>query len=265
MHSTPLERTLTRVAARPLLVVFPEDVLDPQPLLLTASQRVPIIRSLAEPILRRAGRLRERGRPRRETAAMTFLATVLVTIVTTLGSIHVALDDERAPKTVANFLWYVHHGAFDGGRFHRTVTTHPDNQPHNRVKIDVIQATNAPGWDKRLRPPVAFEPTSRTGIHHRDGTISMARDPGLDTAQTDFFICIGDRRRETVGRPSRIRGIRPRYERHGRRPRDSRRARRRSDARPADRDRSRIVENPDGVRHSGALGSRRRIPLVTST
>jgi peptidyl-prolyl cis-trans isomerase A (cyclophilin A) len=123
---------------------------------------------------------------------MTFLATVLVTIVTTLGSIHVALDDERAPKTVANFLWYVHHGAFDGGRFHRTVTTHPDNQPHNRVKIDVIQATNAPGWDKRLRPPVAFEPTSRTGIHHRDGTISMARDPGLDTAQTDFFICIGD-------------------------------------------------------------------------
>ncbi len=123
---------------------------------------------------------------------MIAIATIMVTILTTLGSIHVALDDARAPKTVANFLWYVRHGAFDGGRFHRTVTTRPDNQPHNAVKIDVIQATNAPAWDHRLRPPVAFEPTSRTGIHHLDGTISMARDPGLDTAQTDFFVCIGD-------------------------------------------------------------------------
>jgi peptidyl-prolyl cis-trans isomerase A (cyclophilin A) len=123
---------------------------------------------------------------------MTLVATVFVTLLTTLGSIHVALDDVRAPKTVANFLWYARHGAYDGGRFHRTVTTHPDNQPHNRVKIDVIQASAAPAWDARLRAPVAFEPTSRTGIRHRDGTISIARDPGLDTAQADFFICIGD-------------------------------------------------------------------------
>ena len=122
---------------------------------------------------------------------MGMLAIVFVTIVTTLGSIHVAIDDKHAPKTAANFLWYVRHGAYDGGPFHRTVTTHPDNQPGKTVKIDVIQASNAHAWEKRLRPPVHFEPTSQTGIRHEDGTISMARDPGLDTAQADFFICIG--------------------------------------------------------------------------
>ncbi len=119
------------------------------------------------------------------------LATVFVTIVTAFGPIRVAVDEVHAPKTAANFLWYVRHHAYDGGRFHRTVTTQPDNQPHNTVKIDVIQASNAHAWDKRLRPPVSFEPTSATGIRHDDGTISMARDPGLDTAQADFFICIG--------------------------------------------------------------------------
>ena len=122
---------------------------------------------------------------------MNLLATVFVTIVTALGSIHVAVDDVHAPRTAANFLWYVRHGAYDGGRFHRTVTTHPDNQPHKLVKIDVIQASNARAWDHRLQPAVRFEPTSVTGIRHLDGAISMARDPGLDTAQADFFICIG--------------------------------------------------------------------------
>jgi len=131
------------------------------------------------------------GRRTGESARMTLLATVVVTILTALGAIHVALDDRHAPATVANFLWYVRHGAYDGGRFHRTVTTHPDNQPHNRVKIDVIQAGNAPAWDKRLQPPVVFESTARTGLRHLDGTISMARDTAIDTAQADFFICIG--------------------------------------------------------------------------
>ena len=36
-----------------------------------------------------------------------------------------------------------------------------------------------------------LERTTETGVSHRDGTISMARD-GPDTATSDFFICIGD-------------------------------------------------------------------------
>ena len=118
------------------------------------------------------------------------LAALIVALFTTSGEIDISVDRAHAPKTAANFLAYVRRGAFDGGTFFRTVRTHPDNQPRNRVKIDVIQATNRPGFVPG--PPVAFEATSVTGLRHRDGTVSMARDAAVDTAQTDFFICIGN-------------------------------------------------------------------------
>jgi peptidyl-prolyl cis-trans isomerase A (cyclophilin A) len=117
-------------------------------------------------------------------------ATVVVALFTSAGEIDIAVDQLHAPKTAANFLTYMRRGAFDGGRFFRTVLTHPDNQPHNRVKIDVIQADNKPGFVSG--PPVAFEPTSVTGLRLRDGTVSMARDAAVNTATTNFFICIGD-------------------------------------------------------------------------
>lgn len=110
-----------------------------------------------------------------------------VVVETTLGSIEVTLDDARAPRTVANFLRYVDERAFDRATFYRTVT--PGNQPDNLVKIAVIQ-----GGVDGARPahdPIALERTSVTGLRHRDGTISMARN-GPDTATTEFFICIGD-------------------------------------------------------------------------
>lgn len=118
------------------------------------------------------------------------LAALIVALFTTSGEIDISVDRTHAPKTSANFLGYVRRGAFTGGTFFRTVLTQPDNQPHNRVKIDVIQATNRAGFVPG--PPVAFEPTSKTGLHHRDGTVSMARDPAPNSARTDFFICIGD-------------------------------------------------------------------------
>jgi len=120
------------------------------------------------------------------------LAAVIVAITTTAGEIDVRVDSALAPRTAANFLSYVRRGFFDGGTFFRTVTTQPDNQPHNRAKIDVIQATHNAAAHPHLDPPVVFEPTSVTGLRHRDGTVSMARDAALNTAQTDFFICIGN-------------------------------------------------------------------------
>ena len=118
------------------------------------------------------------------------LLALIVALFTSSGEIDVNVDQVHAPKTSANFLAYVRRGAFDGGTFFRTVLTHPDNQPKNRVKIDVIQADNRANFV--TGPPVAFEPTSRTGLRHRDGTVSMARDTAVNTATTDFFICIGD-------------------------------------------------------------------------
>jgi peptidyl-prolyl cis-trans isomerase A (cyclophilin A) len=114
---------------------------------------------------------------------------VRVFIQTDQGDIEVELDAAKAPKTVANFLKYVDGKFYDGGRFHRTVT--PDNQPDNTVKIEVIQASINPKKTKDEFKPIALERTKNTGLRHKDGTISMARD-GPDTATSDFFICIGD-------------------------------------------------------------------------
>jgi peptidyl-prolyl cis-trans isomerase A (cyclophilin A) len=110
-----------------------------------------------------------------------------VLIATDLGDIEVHLAADAAPNTVANFLKYVEAKRYDGGRFHRTVT--PDNQPQNKVKIEVIQA--GPKSDEKSDVPIKLERTKDTKLRHVEGTISMARD-GPDTATADFFICIGD-------------------------------------------------------------------------
>lgn len=115
--------------------------------------------------------------------------TVRVLIETTLGGIKIEIDAKRAPVTAANFLRYVDEGFYTGGRFHRTVT--PSNQPDKKVKIEVIQAGINPDNGKKDGAPIALERTNKTGLRHKNGTLSMARD-GADTATSDFFICIGD-------------------------------------------------------------------------
>jgi len=115
--------------------------------------------------------------------------TVVVVLETERGEIELALDARWAPATTANFLRYLDRGFYDGGVFHRTVK--PDNQPDKKIKIEVIQAGINPARAKEDGPAIALERTSKTGLKHLDGAISMARD-GPDTATSDFFICIGD-------------------------------------------------------------------------
>jgi len=110
-------------------------------------------------------------------------ATVTVSLLTTDGPIIVELEKERAPITTANFLRYVDARRFDGIAFYRAVTV------PNMPELGLVQAgvNNDP---RKLFPPIAHEPTTKTGILHTDGTISMARNaPG--TAAGDFFIVLG--------------------------------------------------------------------------
>jgi peptidyl-prolyl cis-trans isomerase A (cyclophilin A) len=112
-------------------------------------------------------------------------------IETTLGDIEVEIDPERAPVTSANFLKYVEGGFYNGGSFHRAVRM--DNQPDDKIRIEVVQASASADQLKRKPPfpPIVLERTRDTGLRHVDGTISMARS-GPDTATHSFFICVGD-------------------------------------------------------------------------
>jgi peptidyl-prolyl cis-trans isomerase A (cyclophilin A) len=112
-----------------------------------------------------------------------------VLLETRAGEIELEIDLARAPVSAANFLRYVEAGHYEGGRFHRTVRM--SNQPANKVKIEVIQGGAAVAREADAFPAIPLERTTATGLRHSDGALSMARD-GPDTAQSDFFICIGD-------------------------------------------------------------------------
>lgn len=112
-----------------------------------------------------------------------------VVVQTDLGEIELEIDTVRAPATAANFLKYVDAGLYDGGLFHRTVR--PDNQREKPIKIAVIQGAANAARKSEFFPPIPLERTNKTGVLHKDGTVSMAR-AGVDTATQEFFICVGD-------------------------------------------------------------------------
>jgi peptidyl-prolyl cis-trans isomerase A (cyclophilin A) len=122
-------------------------------------------------------------------AAQPGSASPHVVVQTELGDIEIEVDAGRAPGTAANFLKYVDARHYDGGTWHRTVKM--DNQPDNPIKIEVIQAGVNPDRAKEGFPPIALERTTKTGLLHKDGAVSMARG-APDSATSGFFICIND-------------------------------------------------------------------------
>jgi len=107
-----------------------------------------------------------------------------VAIETTVGTIIVAVDQKRAPRTSANFLTYVDDGRFDGVTFYRAA------RRKSAPTMGLIQGgidTDA----RRSLPPVIHEPTTQTGIRHLDATLSMARPDRPNSAMGNFFITIG--------------------------------------------------------------------------
>ncbi len=103
-----------------------------------------------------------------------------VKLVTTLGTIEVQLDPQRAPKTVANFVQYVKDGFYAGTIFHRVI-------PGFMIQgggftVDMQQ--------KSTRAPIALE--SKNGLKNLRGTIAMARTSDPNSATSQFFINLAD-------------------------------------------------------------------------
>ena len=120
------------------------------------------------------------------TAAHAQPANPRVVINTSLGSITLELFADKAPITTANFLKYVDRKLYDGATFYRA--SKPPGQASNDYGSIQGGLQNDP---KKVLPPIAHESTTKTGLKHTDGTISMGRHaPG--SAQADWFICIGE-------------------------------------------------------------------------
>ena len=103
-----------------------------------------------------------------------------VQLTTNHGVITLALNEEKAPKTVANFKSYVEAGHYDGTIFHRV------------IKNFMIQGGGMePGMNqKATQAPIENE--AANGLKNKRGSIAMARTQAVDSATSQFFINVAD-------------------------------------------------------------------------
>jgi peptidyl-prolyl cis-trans isomerase A (cyclophilin A) len=93
-----------------------------------------------------------------------------------LGTITIALDSEKAPITVKNFLEYVRSGYYDGTVFHRVIPGF------------MIQGG---GYTPDIKEKPAGQPIrneASNGLRNARGTISMARLDAANSATSQFYI-----------------------------------------------------------------------------
>jgi cyclophilin family peptidyl-prolyl cis-trans isomerase len=103
-----------------------------------------------------------------------------VEMKTSLGSITLELDQEKAPKTVENFLKYVKSGFYKGTIFHRVI----DNF--------MIQGGGM-GPDMRERETLpSIQNEAANGLKNEHYTIAMARTMDPHSASAQFFINVKD-------------------------------------------------------------------------
>jgi len=103
-------------------------------------------------------------------------AQVQVIMTTSMGVIELELDNDKAPKTVANFLRYAKAGKYDNTIFHRVIPNF------------MIQGG---GFDAGMHKKPSFAPISNeadNGLANSVGSIAMARTNDPQSASNQFFI-----------------------------------------------------------------------------
>ncbi|CAJ0688987.1 Peptidyl-prolyl cis-trans isomerase B [Ralstonia edaphis] len=101
-----------------------------------------------------------------------------VKLHTNHGDITLALDAEKAPKSVANFVSYVKDGHYNGTVFHRV------------IKGFMIQGGGfEPGEKMNQKPTKApIDNEANNGLKNERGAIAMARTNDPHSATAQFFI-----------------------------------------------------------------------------
>jgi len=96
------------------------------------------------------------------------------------GVITLELDEQKAPKTVANFLNYVKKGHYDGTIFHRVIDGF------------MVQGGGfAPGMDQKATD-APIENEANNGLKNDKYTVAMARTSAPHSASAQFFINVAD-------------------------------------------------------------------------
>jgi len=107
-------------------------------------------------------------------------ANPVVVMETSLGTIKIELNEEKAPISVKNFLSYVDDKFYDGTIFHRVIDGF------------MIQGGGfEPGMkQKTTKAPIKNE--SGNGLSNVRGSVAMARTNDLDSATSQFYINVVD-------------------------------------------------------------------------
>lgn len=114
------------------------------------------------------------------TAADNVPAHPYIKIETTEGNIVLELDGKMAPLTVGHFLGLVDNGFYDGLIFHRVIPGF------------MAQGGGYTPGLKGKEDDAAIPNESGNGLSNLRGTIAMARTGDPHSANTQFFINIGD-------------------------------------------------------------------------
>ena len=104
----------------------------------------------------------------------------MIRMQTSMGTIDIELDHEKAPKTAENFEQYVKDGFYDGTVFHRVING-----------FMVQGGGMEPGMSqKQTRAPIENE--ANNGLKNEIGTLAMARTPDPHSATAQFFINVAN-------------------------------------------------------------------------
>jgi cyclophilin family peptidyl-prolyl cis-trans isomerase len=106
---------------------------------------------------------------------------------TSLGTITIALDPEKAPVTVENFLGYVRSGHYDGTVFHRVIPGFMIQGGGFTPELE----------EKPTRPAIRNE--ARNGLRNSRGAVAMARTNDPHSATSQFFVNLRDNHRLDFG------------------------------------------------------------------
>jgi cyclophilin family peptidyl-prolyl cis-trans isomerase len=107
-------------------------------------------------------------------------AQPVVVMETSHGMIMIALNEEKAPVTVKNFLSYVDKGFYDGTVFHRVI-------PNFMIQGGGFNE------DMREKPTMApIKNEAANGLINERGSVAMARTAVVDSATAQFFINVKD-------------------------------------------------------------------------